>query len=140
MDFLANVNTQVKVKLTEDGVNILKRKRKELNEMITARGGKGLGDFELRTDCEGYSEFQMWDLMNIFGESMSLAHAIPFDTEIIIYRGTPVDHFNMFLVFEEVSDQYGTSKFKRAFLHKKNAEEYQSILSRRSYIEEIVMN
>lgn len=81
-----NVNDSVKVKLTDLGIAILRERRKELNQMIHANGGRGLGEFEPKTDEEGYSTFQLWDLMNTFGYWMTMGFDIPFETDIIIIK------------------------------------------------------
>jgi hypothetical protein len=90
MQFKVNINEQVKVKLTDIGISILKSKRDELNAMIQSVGGKCLGEFELKTDVDGYSTFQIWDLMNTFGEYMVMGFNVPFETDIIIKNGKQV--------------------------------------------------
>ena len=49
-----NLNDYIKVKLTEKGINILRKKY----------GSK----FPINIDDEGYTKFQMWDFARIFGE------------------------------------------------------------------------
>jgi hypothetical protein len=87
-----NINETVKVKLTEIGINHLKRRRKDLNEHVTSRGGVGFGELIIKTDENGYTSFQLWDLMNTFGEFMGLGSNPPFKTEIIIdtEKGDPL--------------------------------------------------
>jgi hypothetical protein len=87
MDFKVNVNEQVKVKLTGLGLSIITNRRRELNQMIESRGGKGLGEFQLKTDDEGYTTFQLWDLMQTFGSVLTMGFEIPFETDIIIKNG-----------------------------------------------------
>lgn len=87
MDFKVNSNDFVKVKLKESGIAILKEKRDELNKMIHANGGKGLGEYKLKVDEEGYSKFQLWELMNTFGHLMGLGLETPFETDIIVTKG-----------------------------------------------------
>jgi len=66
-----NINNYVKVKLTNYGLNILKSKHKEFEQ--------------LKTDKEGYTEFQLWELMNIFGAYMYLSSVnLPFEHDIEI--------------------------------------------------------
>lgn len=62
--FEVNFNEEVKVKLTEHGLSILKLERDLLNERIQHNGGKGFGEYEPRVDKDGYTSFQLWDLMN----------------------------------------------------------------------------
>ena len=41
-------------------------------------------EFEVKRDEEGYTSFQLWDLMNIFGPYLTLGTDIPFETDIIL--------------------------------------------------------
>lgn len=66
-----NINDYVKVKLTEHGKKILKEK--DINNSV---------------DENGYTKFQLWDIMNIFGEYCILGCDVPFETEIIIPEDT----------------------------------------------------
>ena len=43
----------------------------------------------------------------------------------------------IYLVYEEISDQYGTSELRKAFKNKDDAEKFMEKLKRRSYIKEI---
>jgi hypothetical protein len=58
-----NINDMIKVKLTERGLNIHKQYHLDL-----------LGNLDISTvpevDASGYSEFQMWEFMAIFGPHM----------------------------------------------------------------------
>lgn len=90
MDFKFNINYNVKVKLTDYGVSILKQRHYDLDQSIRAHGGKGLGEFKDRRDKEGYQTFQMWSLMETFGEYMSIGSPLVFETEIIIMKGEPL--------------------------------------------------
>ena len=89
MDFKVNANQNVKVKLTELGVQVLREKHQELHELIKERNGKGLKPFELTTDSEGYYVTQLWALMNTFGHVMTMGHDVPFDLDVIITNGKP---------------------------------------------------
>lgn len=35
-------------------------------------------------DADGYSKFQLWDLMYVFGSHMHLGCKVPFETEIVL--------------------------------------------------------
>lgn len=65
-----NINEKVKIKLTEMGKQILQEQGRKFT-----------------IDEEGYTTFQLWDLMSIFGEDiymgMRLPH-IPFEPNIIL--------------------------------------------------------
>ena len=67
-----NLNEIVKVKLTDCGKKIFYMHYS--NSKIV-----------LEKDKEGYSEFQLWELMNIFGEYMGLGFKECFDPLEIIY-------------------------------------------------------
>lgn len=77
-----NINDYVKVKLTEKGKYIYYHQHDELNEEILKWGGRLLNPIELKYDDEGYVEFQMWDLMEIFGRHLCIGCDIPFETTI----------------------------------------------------------
>jgi hypothetical protein len=68
-----NINEWVKVKLTDYGW-----------EVLWERGH----NIYVKTDAEGYSKFQLWDLMNIFGHTLYLGNPkAPFEAgEIIFYK------------------------------------------------------
>ena len=69
-----NVNQIVRVKLTEFGVSVYKLRYGGLNPAVDSDGG--------------YTSFQLWTLMNIYGTHMQLAHpkGSPFEGDIIIGR------------------------------------------------------
>lgn len=81
----------VKVKLTDFGILILKRRHEELSKSIKIFNGKALGDFVLNLDENGYYRTQLWILMDKFGSVMSMAHEMPFYTDIIIEDGEPIN-------------------------------------------------
>lgn len=75
-----NVNDYVHVKLTEVGIDELKRQHAELKEAFPK-----LGDFTLpKTDEDGWSKWQMHDLMNRFGGLCRPTMNVPFETNIKI--------------------------------------------------------
>ena len=77
-----NINDYVKVKLTEKGKYIYYHQFDDMNVDILKRGGKPLNPIELKYDDEGYTEFQMWHLMEIFGKYLFNGCNIPFETTI----------------------------------------------------------
>ena len=91
MNFKVNANSMVKVKLTDLGIAILKNQHDYLNKSIEERGGIGFGEFELKTDTDGYYHDQLWNLMNTFGHLMTLGHDVPFELDIIITEGKPIN-------------------------------------------------
>jgi hypothetical protein len=83
-----NVNEWVKVKLTEQGLAILKSQHDELR-----RDFPKLKPWKPpAVDAEGYSKFQLWELMNRFGESVSIGCKLPFETMIRLTIEPIVDH------------------------------------------------
>ena len=67
-----NINNYVKVKLTEKGKYIYYHRFDDIS----------LSPIELEYDDEGYVEFQLWHLMQIFGEHLFNGCDIPFETTI----------------------------------------------------------
>ncbi len=73
-----NVNEYVMVKLTDVGIAELKRQHEDLVEMFPKAG-----KFEPpKVDDEGFSKWQLHDLMNRFGHLMTLGGMVPFETTI----------------------------------------------------------
>jgi hypothetical protein len=70
-----NINDDVKVKLTPVGFEIHRKYWAPYtsNDYIPPR-----------VDDEGYSTFQLWDLMVIFGSHIHMWGNNPFETEIIL--------------------------------------------------------
>lgn len=85
--FEVNFNDQVKVKLTDYGLSILQQERESLNKRIRSMGGEGLGPYAPKTDEEGYTTFQIWDLMNRLGAFMALGKKVPFEGNMIFPSG-----------------------------------------------------
>lgn len=90
-DFKINFNAPVKVRLTEFGIGIMRQKHDELNHQIKKHGGKGLNDFKVKIDDDGYTSFQIWQLMNTFGEYMHMGFETPFHSEMIFCDAKKVD-------------------------------------------------
>lgn len=67
MKITLNVNEVVKVKLTDHGRAILLKEKYPKHE-----------------DSLGYSEWQLWELMSIFGEHLYNGCELTFENEIII--------------------------------------------------------
>lgn len=62
---MANINDEIKVKLTEHGRSILD---KDVTNTLGMLKGFNISDYSpYHTDDEGYTEFQLWDFMRIFG-------------------------------------------------------------------------
>jgi hypothetical protein len=82
--FRVNVNTSVRVKLTDWGVSILKGKHDVLMDGLDE---EYRSEFELKLDAEGYYRTQLWVLMKEFGPYCGLGMKPPFLIDIIIEDG-----------------------------------------------------
>ena len=74
-----NINNYVKVKLTDKGREIVKKSR-----VIYRAIGGDYSEVEITEDSDGWSKWQMWDLMSTFGSHMYNGCISPFETEIDI--------------------------------------------------------
>ena len=79
---ILNINYDIKAKLTDYGVDILKARHKQLIEV--SQGAYNQPFTLPSTDENGYSTFQMWIFMQIFGPHLQAGFEIPFEAEIII--------------------------------------------------------
>lgn len=64
-NFMANINDKIKVKLTEHGRSILEKEITAFGILKRFDGYKYYSPYN--TDDEGYTEFQLWNFMRIFG-------------------------------------------------------------------------
>lgn len=74
-----NVNNEVKVKLNKRGKEIYLSHLKEVSsepECVFVR----------KTNSSGYTTFQLWDLMKLFGDYMSLGEEPVFENNEIIFK------------------------------------------------------
>lgn len=76
-----NVNHEVRVKITPVGRMELQRQDDELRKSFPK-----LDPWVLRVDDEGYSTFQLWDLMERLGHLCGLGRQVPFETDIYLPR------------------------------------------------------
>ena len=80
-----NVNDYVRVRLTDRGRQIHRENFRKLNATLVLHA-----DIKYTPppeDADGWSEWQMWDLMSTFGEHMWLSCEPPFGTDIQVMRG-----------------------------------------------------
>lgn len=68
-----NLNCIIKVKLTDYGKDAFYHQYDELNRHIIKSGGTPIKPRFPDVDSEGYSKFQLWDFMHIYGKHMMLA-------------------------------------------------------------------
>ena len=72
-----NINDTVMVRLTEYG----KTKHKERHQKFYKELGMNVEYIAPKED-DGWSKWQLWDLMSEFGQDISLGGRVPFETTI----------------------------------------------------------
>ena len=76
-----NLNSFVKIKLTSCGKEILHNRRKDLYNKI----GQPMPEYSIVEDEDGWSRWQLWEVMSIFGNHLYMgASQHPFGLEIDI--------------------------------------------------------
>ena len=83
MQVKININDYVKVRLKEQGFCI---HRQHYDNIWFGR----IPPYPYKppmVDKDGYSKFPLWELMQLFGEHLSLGMEVPFDTEIVFGEG-----------------------------------------------------
>lgn len=79
-----NLNWYVKVKLTETGMRHLMDRHLEMFEFWD-RYGKMMPEYlPPKFDSDGYTKYQMWHLMQIFGSKMHMGGPLPFESMEVI--------------------------------------------------------
>ena len=73
-----NVNDYVKIKLTEAGRSELKKQYRELEKEYSIVGHIGMP----KEDEDGWSKWQLWRVMQVFGSTLHLGMNEPFEAEI----------------------------------------------------------
>ena len=76
-----NINSYVKVRLTDYGREMLAREHKKFWENL----GHQVPYSPPKEDKDGWSKWQMWDLMQKLGSHISMSRNL-FDTNILIER------------------------------------------------------
>jgi hypothetical protein len=85
-----NINQKVRVKLTNKGRAELQRQRDELNRPYVLIGREPpFGGPPFIEDAEGWSEWQLWCLMENLGHLCSIGSSGPFETGIQFLREEP---------------------------------------------------
>lgn len=72
-----NLNKTIYVKLNDVGKDIYKNYIQNLNSNLS---------IEPEVDENGYTKFQLWDLIHIFSESIGLGLQTPFDKNCIYFK------------------------------------------------------
>ena len=81
-----NLNETVKVKLNEIGLAIYADRAKETNKKFEENNIKHRCPIYPKRDDEGYVEFQLWDLMNLYGKYLELTLIPPFEDNVIYFE------------------------------------------------------
>lgn len=104
-----NVNDDVQVQLTDYGRECLRRNH---DEIVSLCGGYDPFPLKLpKEDANGWSQWQLWELMNKFGKYMCNGCTIPFNTIIRIELS------NKSKTTYEVVDDSTTKKSNLAYGH-----------------------
>lgn len=80
-----NINETVKVKLNEVGLAIYADRAKETNKRFEENNVKWKCPLYPKRDDKGYVKFQLWDLMNLYGEHLGLTLMSPFEDNVIYF-------------------------------------------------------
>jgi len=72
-----NLNKTVYVRLNNIGKDVYKNYIQSLNSDLST---------EPKVDENGYTKFQLWDLIHIFGEYIGLSLPTPFDKNCIYFK------------------------------------------------------
>lgn len=75
-----NLNDYVYVHLTEEGLKVLKERYEALKAKYPYIGPY----YDRPIDDDGYTRFQLWELMEIFGEYIKFNARLVFDPNIMI--------------------------------------------------------
>lgn len=87
-----NLNQNIKVKLSDLGKEIYYHRFDEVNEKIKCHGGKPITPTMPKVDAEGYTLFQIWQFMNLYGEYMTMCGERVLETlDVIIVDGWIVE-------------------------------------------------
>ena len=86
MEIKINLNETVKVKLTDYGKDVYYHQFDDLNKRIIKNGGKPIEPHFPKEDENGYCEMQLWGLMELYGNYMSMEHQNVFKPFQIIYE------------------------------------------------------
>ena len=81
INFTINLNDEVKIKLKDQGIEILKQEHERINQLL-----KRKDKFELKLDEDGYYKEQLWKIMQVFGKYIAFGADVPFETDIIVFE------------------------------------------------------
>ena len=90
-----NLNDRIKVKLTPKGVDIFYHQHDELNKWLKSVNSLLIEPYMPEIDKDGYTEFQLWEFMGIYGDHMKMG------------IDTVIKPLNIYLNDEDVIDVKG---------------------------------
>ena len=79
-----NINEIIKVKLYDKGYQVLVDNHNSYLGIIKSFDRRDIDYYKSQADENGYTEFQMWGFMNIFGKYIQLGKTGYFNYNIII--------------------------------------------------------
>lgn len=88
-EFSFNINHMIKVKLTDSGKDILNKHFSEINKYCESLElNYTLTQYveEYAEGADGYTKFQLWDFMNIFGSYFRLGSPLIIQNNDIIFN------------------------------------------------------
>ncbi len=77
-----NINSSVKIKLTDKGRKVYRNHLYDILGSIYRKNNEIEKLFNIDEDKQGYSTWQLWKLMSIFGSHIGMGSDICFETEI----------------------------------------------------------
>ena len=84
-----NINNHIKVKLTDHGKDVYYHQFDEVNKAIRSRGGRPIAPSYPRVDINGYTEFQLWCFIELYGPHIGIGKENVID-DLSIYIGDSV--------------------------------------------------
>lgn len=79
-----NINHSVKVKVTEYGYEVWLAHENKFVQFSGTIKSVTIEELKAKQDEDGYTKFQLWDMMSIFGPKMTMGFENPIDTNIIL--------------------------------------------------------
>lgn len=86
-----NINYHVLVKLKDNGYKFW---LDYINKLRTGREKEELDYLKAKANKDGYVEFQLWEFMQIFGESIIFGTVPIFETKILILKDEVTQYLN----------------------------------------------
>ena len=95
-----NINDHVKVKLTDVGKDIFYHQFDDLNRT----GFLYIEPYYPIVDEEGYTKFQLWELMSIYGPHLRMGCNVPFEDCAIYIRGGDLEEVSLTPTWDSLSN------------------------------------